>query len=153
MQIVSSVPGSLVPVGCRPLWWRLTAVGAVSMTVFDALLLQKSKAFFTGGFLAPLHTSGPVEATGFLLGSLIVDAGVIGVAAALLMGITSRLHLSTAARTLTVLMGAVSPLLFIDFVNYRLLTYLGDAFDLDLMFELTGRKAGEIVAVASSQLL
>lgn len=152
MQTVSNVRETAAPPSGRVLWWRLTAVGALSMTVFDGLLLQKSKAFFTGGFLAPLHTSGPLEAAAFLLASFVVDLGFIGPAAALLLVVTSRLRLTAAARSLTVLFGGMAPLLFMDFVSYRLLTYLGDAFDLGLMFELTGSRPGEIVAVAAPQL-
>ncbi len=137
----------------RAFWLATTLAGALALTAFDALLLQKTKAFFTGGFLSPLHTSGPVEAAGFLLTSVLVDAGLVGLLAALVLWVTSRLRLTTAARVAAVLIGAVSPFLFMDFVSYKLLTYLGDAFDLSLMFDLTGRRTDEIVAVASSQLL
>ena len=137
----------------RAFWLETTLTGALALTVFDALLLQKAKAFFTGGFLSPLHTSGPLDAAGFLVTSVLVDAGLLGLIAALVLWLTSRLRLTPAARAAAVLIGAVSPFLFMDFVSYKLLTYLGDAFDLSLMFDLTGRRTDEIVAVASSQLL
>ena len=47
----------------------------------------------------------------------------------------------------------VGALVTTDFVQYRLLEYLGDAFDLALMFDLVGRDIGEIVAVSAEYLI
>ncbi len=146
-----SAPSSVQPALAQ--WFRVITTAALALTALDAILLQKSKAFFTGGFLSAQHTSGPVEAVAFLLVSLLADAGIAGTGGALAAWATSRASLTRTARSLVILLGAVSPLVFMNFVDYRLLQYLGDAFDLGLMFELTGRRPGELFAVASWQLL
>jgi hypothetical protein len=137
----------------RRLWLRATAGGALLMTVLDAYLLQRAKAFFTGGFLAPLHTSGPLEAAAFLGVSALADAALVGVMAWMVLLLVARRRMTVAARTLAVVLFSVSPLLLMDFVSYRLASYLGDAFDLGLMFELAGRRVDEIFAVASPQIV
>lgn len=123
------------------------------MTILDALLLQRSKAFFTGGFLAPVHTSGVAEAAAFLALSVLADAALVGLLAWAALLLLRRWRLTSPARALGVLLVSVGPLLFMNFVSYRLASYLGDAFDLGLMFELAGRRVDEIVAVASPQIV
>lgn len=136
----------------RPLL-RDTMLVALGVTVFDALLLQQKKAFFTGGFLSSYHTGGPLEASAFLLVSLLTDAGVAAVLVAAAWWLSGRLRLTPLAHRAAVLMLAAGPLLVADFVMYQLLTYLGDAFDLSLMFELTGGRPAEFFAVSSQHLL
>ena len=43
-------------------------------------------------------------------------------------------------------------MLVVNFIEYQLLTYLGDAFDLRLLFDLAGRDPGELVAVSSAHM-
>jgi hypothetical protein len=137
----------------RALWLQVTATGAVAMTALDAILLQKKKGFFTGGFLATTHTESVAEAIAFLIVSLLADAVVIGSLVVVALWLTSRLRLTVSARRLAALIVGLTPLVIADFVAYRLVSYLGDAFDLSLMFDLTGRKPSEILAVASGHLL
>lgn len=137
----------------RRLWRQHTAAVALGVTAFDAFLLQQKKAFFTGGFLSAYHTSGPVEGIGFLAVSLLSDAGVAALLVAAAVWLTGRFRLTPLARHAGILMLAAAPLLVADFVMYQLLTYLGDAFDLSLMFELTGEQPGEFLAVSSQHLL
>jgi glucan phosphoethanolaminetransferase (alkaline phosphatase superfamily) len=134
-------------------WLKVTLAGAVAMTAVDAALLQQKKAFFTGGFLAAVHTSGLTDALGFLLVSLCADAAVVGVFAAATLFLTARLRLTPAARSLSGLIAGVAPLLIADFATYRLASYLGDTFDLSLLFDLTDRKPAEFAAIASPHLL
>ena len=137
----------------RPAWLKVTLAGTLLVTAFDAALLQQKKAFFTGGFLAGAHTQGPAEVLTFLLVSMCADAAVVGLLAAVALALTSRFRLTSNARLLAVFIVAVSPLLLADFVSYRLTAYLGDAFDLSLLFDLTGRKPQEFAAVASAHLV
>jgi hypothetical protein len=137
----------------RRTWLKVTAAGALLITAFDAVLLQQKKGFFTGGFLAGAHTHGLSETIGFLIVSLCADAAVVGLLSAAALALTARLHLTLRARMLAATIAGVSPLLFVDFVTYRLASYLGDAFDLSLLFDLTGRKPGEFAAVASAHLI
>jgi len=142
-----------VRVTARRAWLKVTLAGTLLVTLFDAALLQQKKAFFTGGFLAGAHTQGPAEVLTFLLVSICADAAVVGLLAAIALALAGRLRLTENARMLAALIAAVSPLLLADFVSYRLTAYLGDAFDLSLLFDLTGRKPQEFAAVASAHLI
>lgn len=133
-------------------WLRSTAGVALAMTCLDAALLQQKKAFFTGGFLSGAHTRTPGEAAAFLSISFAVDASVVGALSAIILLAFSRIPLTRRARLLLVSAGAAMPLVVWDFVNYSLLTHLGDTFDLGLMFDLAGN-ASELFAVASSHLV
>jgi len=133
-------------------WATATAGAALAITTVDALLLQRKRSFFTGGFLAATHANGPAEGAAFVATSLIVDASIAGILAAILLWFTSRVRLRPLARLTLVALGALSPLLIWDFISYSLLAFLGDAFDLGLMFDLTGRSTSEVFAVASSHL-
>lgn len=142
----------------RRAWWGLpwilcALIAALVATGFDAFLLQQKKAFFTGGFLAVVHTRSLAEAGEFLLASLLSDFSVAAVLAAFALTVASRVLLTAAARLAAVLLAAVCPLLIADALLYSLVAYLGDAFDLSLMFDLTGRSPAEIVAVAAGHLL
>lgn len=132
--------------------WRLTAVAALLATAMDALLLERSKGFFTGGFLAEDHVRSPLEGALFVGASLLADAAVVGLLVALALLALRRLRLTRAARSVAVLGIALAPLAVANFITYRLHEYLGDAFDLGLMFDLTGRRPEEIYAVASAHL-
>ena len=140
------------PGPARRAWLRATLAGALLLTAFDAILIQQKKAFFTGGFLADAYTASIGEAVGFLLLSFVTDAAVIGLLAALALAASARWRLTSGARTLAALIAGTAPLVLADFVTYRLASYLGDAFDLSLLFDLTGRQPGEFAAVASAHL-
>jgi hypothetical protein len=142
-------PGSCT---ARRLWFQGTLAAACTAAALDAALLQQKKSFFTGGFLSAIHASTIPEAAGFLLASVIVDASLLGLFALALLWATSGLRLTRHARLVLVAGGALTPLVIWTFINYSLLSYLGDAFDLDLMFDLTGRNPGELLAVSSSHL-
>lgn len=133
-------------------WLPATITAAVLATIVEAALLQQKKAFFTGGFLAATQATRLPEALTFIGVSLLVDASLVGLTAALLMALTARARLTRVARFVLVTAGAVAPLVIWDFVTYSLLAYLGDAFDFGLMFDLVGRKPGEILAVTSAHM-
>lgn len=135
------------------IWLAGTLASAAAMTAIDAALLQQKKSFFTGGFLTSVSASSRADAAGFLLSSAAVDAGATGAAALLLLWLTAALPLTRPARLSLIVAGAMAPLLVWSFLTYRLLAYLGDAFDLDLMFELAGGSPGELFAVASAHLV
>jgi arylsulfatase A-like enzyme len=156
MHVTSDASVERVPTGPSPgrrLWLRGTIVAACVATTLDAALLQQKKSFFTGGFLAANHASTAPEATAFIVASLLVDASLLGLLALTLLWATTRLRLTHHARLLLVVGGALAPLVIWNFINYSLLSYLGDAFDLELMFDLTGRQVSEMLAVASPHLV
>lgn len=133
-------------------WLRLTGVAALLATAADAALLERKKGFFTGGFLAEDHIRSPLEGAAFLGASVLADAALLGVLVALALWALDRLRLTRTARAAAVLGFALAPLAIANFISYRLHEYLGDAFDIGLMFELTGRRPEEFFAVASAHL-
>jgi hypothetical protein len=136
----------------RTVWLRLTALAAALATGLDAFLLERKKGFFTGGFLAVDHVQSPGEAVLFLAASLLADAAVVGVLIAVGLWLTRGMRLTAFARTIALLAFGLAPLVIANFISYQLLDYLGDAFDIGLMFELTGRRPEEFLAVASSHV-
>lgn len=131
-------------------WTTLAAAGAA--TALDAVLLQLRRSFFSGGFLAVDHVSGVAEGVTYLALSLLTDAAVAGVIVALALWGASRLRLSRAFAVGAALVLALAPIAIADFVSYQLASYLGDAFDLSLMFDLAGRSPAELLAVSSAHL-
>lgn len=136
----------------RAEWLRLTGLAALAATAVDAALLERKKGFFTGGFLAVDHVRSPFEAVLFLSASLLADAAVVGILVALGLWLTARIQLTRTARSVAVLTLALGPLLIANLISYQLHEYLGDAFDIGLMFDLSGRSPGEFFAVGSSHL-
>ena len=137
----------------RHRWAAWTVAAAAVATGFDAALLQQKKAFFTGGFLAAVYTRTWLEAVGFLIALLALNACLLGVLVIVARRLTGSLRLNRPARLLAVMGAASIPPIVVTFISYRLLAYLGSGFDLSLMFDLTGGKPQEIFAVAAGQLL
>ena len=129
------------------------AVGACAATVLDAILLELQRGFFTGGFLArDVAADWPSRVT-VLTASLTSDGACAGIGAAVGYAWAGRARLGRLARMLLVLSLGAGPLVFASLVQYEILARLGDAFDLGLMFDLTGRAPGELLAVSWRQLL
>jgi arylsulfatase A-like enzyme len=133
-------------------WALITVLASSAATALDAVLLQYQRSYFTGGFLASDYITRPSEAFAFFAGSLLTDAAVIGVIAAMLLWFFGRLGIPRNLAVIATLVLAVIPVIVTDFVEYELLTYLGDAFDFRLLFDLSGRNLGEIIAVSSAHL-
>ena len=134
-------------------WAAATLLGGLVVTACDAVLLERSKGFFTGGFLAIDYLQGSAQTALFLLISVVVDAGLIGLIAALVAWLCARRHLHFRAAILAGAIAGTGALVISDVLEYEILRYLGDSFDLGLMFDLTGRSASEILAVSSTHLL
>jgi hypothetical protein len=141
------------PAEFRRHWILVTLSGAGMLTVIDALLLQRARSFFTGGFLSVDHLDGPWAITGFLVTSLLADASIIGVIAAVVMWVFARSRIRTGALLTAALLASVGPLIVADGISYELLRYLGDAADLSLMLDLAGGSVSELLAVASTHLV
>jgi hypothetical protein len=137
----------------RHRWAAWTVAAALVATGLDAALLQQKKAFFTGGFLASVYTRTWAEAAGFLLALFVLNACLLGFLVVIGRRSIAGCRLTRTARVLAVMGLASAPVLVMTFIAYRLLAYLGGAFDLSLMFDLTGRKPQEIFAVAARQLV
>ncbi len=136
----------------RAVWLAAAASGTALATALDAVLLQQKKEFFTGGFLAATYLTTPLQRVGFVAFSIASDAAVIVPLTALCLVLLSRFRLRRPARYAAVTALAVAPLVIADFVAYKLSAYLGDAFDLGLLFDLTGRHLSEFLAVSSAHL-
>ena len=134
-------------------WVLVSAAGAVLISTIDALLLQRARSFFTGGFLSVDHLAGTSDIAAFLAVSLLADAAVVGIVAAAVMWILGRWRVRARACLAAAFFASVGPLVAADVLSYELVRYLGDAADLSLMFELTGGSVSELLAVASSHLI
>jgi arylsulfatase A-like enzyme len=122
------------------------------VTTIDAALLQRRRGLFTGGFLSDDHLSGVAETLAFVTVSLLIDAAVGGLLAVLAMYPLARAGASRLVVMTAGSMAAIGPLMLANAVNYEIARYLGPAFDLGLLFDLTGRSVAEFLAVASAQL-
>jgi hypothetical protein len=139
--------------GWATVWVATTLAGSIAATVFDAVLLQYRRAYFTGGFLATDYVTSASQALAFTCGSLLTDAAVIGIIVACALWGFGRLRIDRALACGLALVLALLPIVAINFVEYELLTYLGDAFDFRLLFDLAGRSPREILAVSSAHVM
>lgn len=122
------------------------------VTAIDGVLLERSKGFFRGGFLSTDHLEGLPQTAVFLAVSILTDAALIGAVIALVAWVLSWTRLRPWARSAAGAVVAVGSLVAHDVVSYEITRYLGDAFDLGLMFDLVGRNPREILAVTSGHL-
>jgi arylsulfatase A-like enzyme len=134
-------------------WRRVTAAAAVSVSLADLLLLQRSRGLFTGGFLSVDHLRGPMDIGLFVALSLLIDAAVAGAIAAVALFVLTRLGARRPAACAGACLAAIAPLAIADIVQYQLVRYLGTGFDLGLMFDLSGRSISEMWAVAAPNVL
>ena len=133
-------------------WLGVSVAAASVLTAFDAALLHRRHGYFSGGFLATDYISSWQQGVAFILVSLLCDLAIVGVLTALVLRVCSRFELSKRDSVVLAFMIALTPVVTADFVQYRLESFLGDAFDFALMFDLAGRDPGEILAVASYQV-
>lgn len=139
--------------GAFKVWAAIVAIAAGLMTAVDAVLLQMKRAFFTGGFLAVDYLQSLTDAVAFLGVSFLGDAAIIGVGAAIAFAAGRALRLTRTAATLVAAAVPLFCLGLADVISYQLVSHLGDAFDLSLMFDLTGRSTAELWAVSAKQLM
>ena len=130
-------------------WRRLTWSTALLVTLVEAGLLQRKYGLFTGGFLAANPLGTWLDCVAFLGVVYLLNATAAAplCAAALIAGRAAGLR-PRALRFVAFAAGA-APILTADFLQYQLWSFLGDAFDFHLMFELTGRRVSEIFAVTA----
>ena len=136
--------------GWRAHWLLASVCAAAVATALDAVLLQRARSYFTGGFLAADSLTTTGQTAVFLAGSFLADLGVVSLVAALALWLFGRTGLSKPASVIAAVLLAVLPLAIADFLEYQLARYLGDAFDLTLMFDLAGR---EVVGIDRQHLL
>jgi hypothetical protein len=130
----------------------VTVAVSVVATLADSALLYVRRSYFTGGFLATDYLTGPAQTLAFLLGSVLTDAALAAVIVSVVLFTASRLRMPRNAALAAAFVLALIPVAVLDFVDYELSTYLGDAFDLRLMFELAGRSPTEFLAVSAPQV-
>ncbi|MGE0593022.1 MAG: sulfatase-like hydrolase/transferase [Vicinamibacterales bacterium] len=142
--------------GARPRvpadWLAIVGCAAVVATLLDAALLHLRRSYFTGGFLSADHVAGAGETLAFFAGSLLADAAVAAPLAAITFWVFGRAGSARIVGWLATLVVVLVPLGVADFLDYQLADYLGDAFDLGLLYDLTGRSPREMLAVSSQHL-
>ena len=134
-------------------WAAIAIIGAAAASIFDAVLLQRVRSYFTGGFLSADHIQTLPQTVGFIGGSLLSDLGVIAIVAVPAHWFVSWLGLRNRLAVAVASLVTLLPIVVSDAVTYRLHAYLGDEFDLNLMFDLAGRDVREIWAVSSDHLI
>jgi hypothetical protein len=130
-------------------WRRVTLCAVGCVTLLDAALLERKHGLFTGGFLASHQLATFLDGLAFLLVSALINATIIAPLVLVGLWIGRRLGLRPRASEFAALCTAATPLLIVDFLNYKIWTYLGDAFDSGVMFALAGHRVGEIFAVTA----
>ncbi len=134
-------------------WLSTTACAALAATVLDSALLQRKWNYFTGGFLSVDYVASWPQGLGFAAGSILTDAAVVGPVIAAVLVALRPLRLRTwLALTFAGIVG-VAPLVTADIIGYSVLAYFGDAVDLRLMFDLSGRNLAEFLAVSDKQVM
>src|SRR5262249_37830932 len=130
-------------------WRRLTIAAALLVTLVEAVLLQRKHGLFTGGFLSVNQFGTWADGVAFMMVVLLLNVTVAAPACGggLILGHAARLK-PRALRFAAFAAGS-APLLAADFLMYQVWSYLGDAFDSQLMFELTGRHISEMFVVAA----
>jgi glucan phosphoethanolaminetransferase (alkaline phosphatase superfamily) len=150
---VTAVPEHLgVGSAWRNDWLTITSAATIMASLADVALLHRAQSYFTGGFLSVNHISSVPQAVGFTAGSLIADFAACGVIVAFAMWVAARLGAGRRTALSIALVAALLPIAVSDFVSYRLASFLGDTFDLNLMFNLAGRDPAELLAVSSEHL-
>ena len=134
-------------------WVILAVSAAVAMTLADAVLMERRFGVFAGGFLTEGHLATLGQRIGFLLISVLADFVAISVPLAMALSIARRAGLSAVASRFLALLCGIVPLAASDLFSYQLFAYVGDAFDLSLMFDLVGRRPAELLAVGFEHLL
>ena len=133
-------------------WLSGTIAAALFVTLVDAALLQRKWNYFTGGFLSVDYVQSLSQAAAFLVGSLVADAAVLAPLFVIAAYLSRSLRLNAWATWVLAVAISVAPLLVADFLSYSLLSFLGDAFDLRLIFDLTGGSLAELLAVSQAHL-
>ena len=133
-------------------WFAVSLASGVAITLVDAALIERKLSYFSGGFLSEDHVSGAGEVAAFLMASLLADTAAAGLTVAVILWVCGNARIARRWAVPVACGIALVPALIWNFVTYQLLSYLGDAFDLALMFDLTGRSPSELLAVSSTHL-
>ena len=133
-------------------WAAASLVAAALATAADAALLQRSRSYFTGGFLAADTLDSATSVAVFLTASLLADFVVAGVVVMVVLWLCGRHGVRPRTAAVLAIGTALAPIAAADFVDYELAAYLGDAFEARLLFDLAGRDVSEFLAVGSAHL-
>jgi hypothetical protein len=160
-QMTHDAVPATVPVTARPWqaravrgdgWLAVSLAGALSVTMVEAVLIERRFGVFGGGFLAEGHLSTTGQRIAFAGASLASDLVIVSLIAAGVFWLCRPFGLVPATRFFVALAAGVTPLALYNLFSYQLLAMVGDAFDLSLMFDLVGGRPGEFLAVASGHL-
>lgn len=133
-------------------WLILTLLAACVASAAEIYLIDQSTGLVTGGFLADGHFATVFSRLGFVAVSILCDATILGLIVAFVLWVCARLQLRPAGRILYTLGFALLPVAWFDFVTYQIQQYIGDVFNLDVLFELSGRSIPEFLAVAGWEI-
>lgn len=133
-------------------WWLWAAgLAALAVSAADAGLLQLRRGYFTGGFLIEDAATSTANRAAFVGASLLLDLALTTPLALVIAWLGRGVVLAGRGGILITAALVCLPFAVADFISYEIARFLGDAFDLSLMFDLAGRRLGEVVAVSSGQ--
>src|SRR5262245_51734727 len=118
-------------------WRRLTYSTALLVTLAEAALLQRKYGIFTGEFLSVNRFGTWMDGVAFLVVTMLLNAAAAAPFCAAALYAARFVRLRPWALRFAAIAAGAAPILAADFLKYQLWTYLGDAFDLRLMFDLT----------------
>ncbi len=130
---------------------RAAGLAAILISVGDAVLLQLRRDYFTGGFLVENAATAVASRAAFACASLLLDLAAAAPLAFALGWLSCGWALPRTPRLVAMALTACLPFALVDAINYEIVRFLGDAFDLSLMFDLAGRQVGEVLAVSVGQ--
>lgn len=134
-------------------WAWLTGVAVATLTTVDLYLIDRKYGLFSAAFLADVYLRSGWEVLGFVLASAAADAAILAPLLMLVLRTAAHVRLSAAARVFVTLTLSLAPLAIADFVLYEIAAYIGDAMNLRLLFDLSGRNPRELLTVGGPMLL
>lgn len=133
------------------IWLRAAGLAALLISVGDAVLLQLRRDYFTGGFLVEDAAVSAASRAAFACASWLLDMAAAAPVAFVMAWLSCRWPLPPASRLVATALAACLPFALVDVINYEIVRFVGDAFDLSLMFDLAGRQVAEVLAVSVGQ--
>lgn len=130
---------------------RAAGVAALLISVGDAVLLQARRDYFTGGFLVEDAAASVASRAAFASASWLLDVAAAAPVAFVVAWLLCRWPLPRRSRFVVTTLAVCLPFALADVVNYEIVRFVGDTFDLSLMFDLAGRQVAEVLAVSVGQ--
>jgi hypothetical protein len=133
--------------------WAILLAGCTAvLTLVDTLLIARTTAFFTGGFLVDGARRTPGQVATFLVESLVLDGTLVLGAWLVAVPILRRTRLLGLQRLAAAAGVVLGPALGFLYVRYHLYLYLGKIIDPGLWLAIGGGSPVEWIAQGATQI-